>query len=984
MLLRRHASLALAAVFLLATASSALAQSASGTLSGVVRDESGGVLSGAAVTARNVATGTARRVVTDTAGRYILANLDPGEYELRAEQQGFKTAVRSGVLLSVGAFVVADVQMSVGQVAEEVTVIEREPLVETTKTDLSRVVGATEIDSLPNIGRNFVDFVKLSSGVAIGRENIGGGAFKEPDTGVGVAAAPRLSFGGQSELNTLIQVDGADNVQTFTGLPRATPSQEAAREFRILNSTYLAEYGRALGGFVNIVTKSGGNDTQGSVYYFGMDAALAARSPLVQPDSDVLRQHQYGGTLGGPLVKDRTFYFVNYEGQRREESNGFSQVIIDNIETLNRVRSRFGLTPETLDQVRTNDYDQFLVKLDHQMGENNRFSVRYNYLNSEALLFPGGGGRASPASTAARNNAVGDQALVANLVSVLSPKAVNEARFQWARRRYDFEATVNEPALEISNLIIMGKTTSDMDFYRETRFQLTDSVIFTAGDHQIKVGADYNHIQDNAVWNLFFPARIIFPNLAAFSSFIPVVFWWPTLKDDPVRPVYDTSWAGAAVPAQWQDDTVFDESHSLLGFFAQDQWRATDKLTVTYGLRYDLESYPEPYILEKDVDNIQPRLGLAYAYSPRGVIRAGYGLFTDRLASSVGQLLTASGWSARGDLASAQTLFPGVAPVRGRFFQNTVGGPAAPVAALAFLTNGVVPAATGTGLADNMDGYMKNPYSHQASAQVSQAIGGVAVSASYLYVGAREVPIHGSNLNAVQTGTTASGKPSYAGGRRDPALGDFFVTTNQGFSTYHGGTLEVARRFDGRVGFHASYTYSRSRSRSDSVANLADLWQGPDGSAEDAFSRQHVPHRFTLSFLSQVPRDVPVLGELKLSFLVSSEGGRRFTQYAGSDANGDGNPNSDRTGLVGRNTIEGPSYTSVDVRVAREFPLGMRVRGEVSVDAFNLFNKENVKDLNTNFGSDNPNATPNPLLGYLTPRALFNPFQMQIGLRVRF
>ena len=140
------------------------------------------------------------------------------------------------------------------------------------------------------------------------------------------------------------------------------------------------------------------------------------------------------------------------------------------------------------------------------------------------------------------------------------------------------------------------------------------------------------------------------------------------------------------MPTQWQDDTIFDASHTLFGFFAQDQWRASDKLTVTYGLRYDFESYPEPYILEKDLNNIQPRVGLAYAYSPRGVVRAGYGLFTDRLASSVGQLLTASGWSARGDLPAAQALFPGVAPIRGRFFQNTVGGPAAPVAALAFLT----------------------------------------------------------------------------------------------------------------------------------------------------------------------------------------------------------------------------------------------------------------------------------------------------------
>ena len=136
--------------------------------------------------------------------------------------------------------------------------------------------------------------------------------------------------------------------------------------------------------------------------------------------------------------------------------------------------------------------------------------------------------------------------------------------------------------------------------------------------------------------------------------------------------------------------------------------------------------------------------------------------------------------------------------------------------------------------------------------------------------------------------------------------------------------------------------------------------------------------------MSQLSKDVPVLHDFKFSFLVSAESGRRFTQYAGSDANGDGNPNSDRTGLVGRNTIEGPSYTTVDVRVARDIRLGKRVRAELSVDAFNIFNRENVKDLNTNFGSDNPAAIPNPLLGYLTPRALFNPFQMQLGLKVRF
>jgi hypothetical protein len=281
-----------------------------------------------------------------------------------------------------------------------------------------------------------------------------------------------------------------------------------------------------------------------------------------------------------------------------------------------------------------------------------------------------------------------------------------------------------------------------------------------------------------------------------------------------------------------------------------------------------------------------------------------------------------------------------------------------------------------------MDGNLKNPYSRQASFQISHQVGGVALSASYLYVGARDVPIHGFNLNAVQTGVLATGKPIVAG-RRFADLGDFFVTTNQGFSTYHGGTFEIQKRFSGGLGFHASYTYSRTRSNGDSVANLADIWEGA-GNLEEAVSRQHVPHRFTLSFISQVPKDVAVLGDLKFSSLISLESGRFFTQYAGRDANSDGNPNSDRVGLVGRNTIQGPSYASVDVRLARDFPLGGKVRGELSVDVFNLLNRENVKDLNTNWGSENPNVQPSPLLGYLTPRDVFNPRQAQLGLKLRF
>src|SRR5436309_2115191 len=713
------------------------AQIATATVLGVVRDQTGAALPGAAVTAKSAATGATRSAITDTDGRYRIAALDPGEYEVRVELASFRTVVRPRVLLTVGGTTEADVEMSLGPIAEQVTVATDPPLIEPARAELSRVVSTEEIQALPISGRNFVDFVKLSSGVAGGRENVGGGAFKEPDVGVGAAAAPRLSFGGQPELNTMIQVDGADNVQTFTGLPRATPSQEAAKEFRVLNSTYLAEYGRALGGFVNIVTKSGTNRTDGSAYYFGMHDRLNARSILNPPDADVLHQNQFGVTLGTPLVANRTFFFGNYEGQVRRQSNRFSRVVQDNLAALNAVRAQFGLTPETTSQVQKNHYHSFMLKLDHHLASAHSLSLRYNFLDSDTDNFLGGGGRASPTSSTARDNLTRDQAAVASLVSILSPAMVSEVRVQAARRTFDFPSVLKEPALELSNFIIMGKSTSDVDYYAETRVQYAHSLAWTTGGHQVKGGVDINHLRDASRWDLFFPARIIFPTLAAFESFTPAVFWWPYLVTAASYPGVSPSWSDDVPPA-WRAATEFGLNDTSLGVFVQDHWQAASPLSVTYGVRYDLEFYPSQYITKRDLNNVQPRAGAAYAYSPHGVVRAGYGIFSDRLAGSVGQLFNATAWGSAGGLANTQRLFRTVAPITGIFQQRTVGGAAAPVAARTFLTTGQVPASSNVGFADTIDGAIRTPYSHQASAQISHETGGgIALSAGYLLPRAR-------------------------------------------------------------------------------------------------------------------------------------------------------------------------------------------------------------------------------------------------------
>jgi hypothetical protein len=257
---------------------------------------------------------------------------------------------------------------------------------------------------------------------------------------------------------------------------------------------------------------------------------------------------------------------------------------------------------------------------------------------------------------------------------------------------------------------------------------------------------------------------------------------------------------------------------------------------------------------------------------------------------------------------------------------------------------------------------------------------GIALSAGYLFLGARQVPGHTGNLNAFQTGVLPTGKP-ILGGRTYPEVGDLFVQTNTGRSNYHGATFEAEKRLADAVGFHGSYTWSRVRNNVDSLANLADLPEGQDIEGETALSRQDVRHRFTLSVLSRVA----VVHGVKVSGLVTLESARRFNIFAGRDFNLDGNPNSDRPGLLERNAYEGPAYASLDLRVSRELAVNERLRLALMLDIFNLFDRVNVKDINTVWGSsDYPGTPPPAALGFGTPRDVFNPRQVQFGAKVKF
>jgi hypothetical protein len=373
---------------LLATASAlpALSQSATGSIEGIVLDSSGAVLPGVTVTAVHRDTGASRSTVTDESGLFRLPLLPVGTYEVTAELGGFSTRKQPEVVLTIGQTATLRVEMTVASLAETVTVSGASPVLETSRTSASSTVDETAVQNLPVNGRNFIDFALLTPGVT-----------RDVRTG-------DISFAGQrGTLNSLV-VDGADSNNTFfgqavgrTGSGRAPYqfSQDAVKEFQVNSSSFSAEYGRAGGAVINVVTKSGTNELHGSAFEFYRDKALNANNAINELNNrpkSPYHYHQFGGTLGGPIVRNRHFYFFNYDGQRNTQPNvvflNLPSTTPSDAATLAAIDR---LRPLAFDWERRLDQDVFLLKTDHELSGSHRVSLRYNHQNFTGEGFEAGG-----------------------------------------------------------------------------------------------------------------------------------------------------------------------------------------------------------------------------------------------------------------------------------------------------------------------------------------------------------------------------------------------------------------------------------------------------------------------------------------------------------------------------------------------------------------------------------------------------------------
>ncbi len=631
-------------------------------LSGTVQDTSGRTIAGANITVRNEDTNQSSSVISSGSGFYVIPSLSPGRYELTTTYAGFGKYIQSGIALTVGQTATINVVLKVASQGETIVVTDIAPTVETTRTEVSQVIDTQQINSLPVSGRLFTDFALLTPGVASGRTSLGT-TFTEFEI-------TQISFGGMRSFSNEITVDGADFINSNTGVQRATPPQESVSEFRVVNNSFGSEYGRALGGIVNVVTKQGTNDLHGSLYEYFQNSATDSRSLLQpRPAPFLLRQNQFGGTLGGPIKQNKTFFFLNYEGVRRGEAPILPPDFRANIATINLAKSYLGIPAESPNPLKTKNNDYGFARLDHQISNNNRLALRYNVedardLNQLVGNTEDGGGIGAPSG--GRNLFIRDQSLVGTLNSSISTQLVNTALVQYARRHYNFPGATGQPDLDIPNDLSFGHNFGTLDSIYESRFQFSDSIGWVKGKHYARFGFDSNNIWDSTIYPGFTPARIILPGLNClvdfanfvdkpggppiapltgpgcplppFASGVAVTFYGVALPRDPTftsgaplnnaNPLDTTNWGNAFSP-NLRSSYQYNLNHGYYGFFAQDQWKVNSKLTLNYGARYDLETglgdQIKPYY-----GGIQPRVGLAYSPDSKTVIRAGFGMFDDR------------------------------------------------------------------------------------------------------------------------------------------------------------------------------------------------------------------------------------------------------------------------------------------------------------------------------------------------------------------
>ena len=998
---------ALVAAAALPQRAAAQAQATTGVIRGLVTDEANAPLAAAIVTLRNQETNITRTVRTSDRGIYVAPLLPLGRYEVSVRAIGFAASTRKDLVLRVGQAL--DIPFKVSRQAVElvgVKVSDRQAAaVNTSRSDATTTLSEEIVTGLPNNGRNFLALTLLTPNVATSQG---------PDGDV-------ISIAGQRGTYNNVSVDGADFNNPFFGeqrggqRPAFTFNLDAVQELVVTNAGANAEFGRSAGGFVNVITKSGTNTFGGTVHYFGKNGALSGNlkgnGVTLNPD---FSQNQFGFTMGGPIIRDKLFFFTAYDQQVYSETKQQSRVRSPAFDSLNTfLQTAFGgaLRNDFSPIARTNDGQVFLAKLDYRVNETNNFSLKYNFTNSKQV-----NGTFDVDSWAASSNAVEkdfSNALSGQLTSQLSNTVANEFRFQIARE--DRPRDYTGPNIPGSSR--QGFPDTGMDFgggyrigrpffipvvYNDTRLQLLDNVTYAAGNHLFKFGGELNAVKSAQTFIGFANGRFIFSSVTGFINYVNrgrnyvecdngtnnTTGACPTGTNvtGPVLLYLQQAGVGGLSVEQSGTQTL---SQTDVGLFAQDTWKPTPRLTINYGVRWEGEKQPDPITdpstvfyapfigktvtkggnsvtfpsngrIPSDYGMIQPRFGLAWDVNGDGksVLRISAGQYFARVAA----LNLASVRNNNGSVG--QTIF------RNSALTGILGAPPT--------YDQLLPAPSGTPFKPDIfiiDRNFKNPRTRSLTAAYEREIApGISASLNYVYAKAdrltrfvdRNDPVFGDSTG----GPFASGLASGNG------IGVLTTVESTARSEYNGITLGLARRNAADYNFEVNYTLASDRSDDDNErdpftfryvkANRLDREWG--------YSDRDQRHRFNAFLLNKLP------GKFFLNNRFTYTSAQPASEKCGAANVGTG-ARGDRKcpngTFLDRNTVRRDNaYASWDLRISRPFPVRQGQSIEAIVEVFNVLGRNNFKDPSFNGLLFNFDGTVRSGLG--------DPRQIQAGLKYQF
>jgi hypothetical protein len=931
---------AFALVLLLTATARAQETIDSASVSGRVVDAQNGVLPGATVTLRQRETNATRTTKTDREGRFRFTYLKVGAYDLLVQLSGFADLHRS-LTLSAGAAYELPLKLSLATVDTTVTVTAETPLVETARTQIAATVGRSEVARVPLNGRNFLDLALLAPGVSptnTGSTQLFAETSAVPGGGV--------SVGSQRNFSNNFVIDGLSANDDAAGLSGTPISVDAVDQFQVVTSGGQAQLGRALGGYFSVVTRSGTNRLAGDAYGYFRDSRFDAANALSHTRLP-MDQQQVGGSVGGPIVRNRTFFFANAE-RRNLDQTGLVTIDPSAVDAINARLSTAGYAG----RISTGPYDNpvdttnALVKLDHVLSPRDQISARYLFYGVNSTDARGAGGLSDVSASAGLANR--DHVLSVSNTATLSPRTVNETRFQLVRSRLAAPPADDlGPAVSIAGVAAFGTLSVSPTQRANTMVELVDNLSHEAGSHALRVGVD-------AIWN---DDSITFPRAArgayTFSSL-----------DRFLAGEYNNAGFTQAFGA-----SSVTQKNPNLGVYAQDEWKIVPSFTLNAGMRYDLQFLDT---IQADTNNVAPRIGFAWSPSASGttVVRGGAGLYFDRvpLRALANALLSAGNTTDIGNLRQViVALSPGQA-----------GAPAFPA-----ILDAPVPSVTLPNLT-TMQHDLQNAYSQQASIEIERQLGSATTAAaSFQYTRGRHLIV---SMNQNVPVCVAVGGNN--GCRPNGLYANNSQYSSAASSDYRGLQVSIVRRASTWGQYRVSYTLSSAKSNVgefffSSPIDPFDLSEDWGRSDDDQRHRLVVSGSamargaWTDASWGRLLRGAEISGTLRAYSALPLNVTSGSTTVWGTVAR----PIVDGA-FIPRNAGKGPDFFTLDLRAGRKWSVGPRWSMEGFVEAFNLTNRTNVVTVNGNFGGGAYPVQPLPAFGQ--PTAVGDPRLLQIGVRVQF